>query len=128
MEMQRHVLPYKYGADDDFDGAETVVIDGQRWVLAVGAGECSLSQHVDVESEKWPDHPACHRVVKWIDLRGQKQLQVDGGIVKLARRKREFRLYAELPGLLKFFEGIPLEMEVRAVRDDKFGASYRPDA
>jgi hypothetical protein len=81
-----------------------------------------------VESEKWPDHPACHRVVKWIDLRGQKQLQVDGGIVKLARRKREFRLYAELPGLLKFFEGIPLEMEVRAVRDDKFGASYRPDA
>jgi hypothetical protein len=125
LEMQKPVLPYRYGADGDFGGGETLVIDGETWVLSLGAGECSLSRSVRVESEKWPDHPGCHRMVRWIDLRGEKQLKTDERVIKLSRRKQELRWYAELPGLSQFFEGVPLEMEVRAVRDDRFGSSYR---
>ena len=118
LETQRSVLPYCYGADGDFGGAATVEIGGERWSLTLGAGQCSLSHSVPAQSEA-PPLPVRHRLTKWLDLRGNRELQTDAGIIKLSRRKQEFRWYSELPGVLEFLGGVPLEMEVRASRADQ---------
>ena len=116
LEMQRHVLPYRYGANGDFGGGETVSINGAVWSLDLGAGECSLSQALPVESQTSPGHPGSWRLNKLMDLRGQSQLQTDDRIIKFSRRKQEFRWYAELPGLVQFFEGLRPDVDVRAQR------------
>lgn len=113
LEMQKPVLPYRYGADGDFGGGQTVKIGGENWIMNLGAGECSLSQVAPVQTQ-----PSCfggaQRLTKWLDLRGQRRLETDAGIIRLSARKQEYRWYAELPGLLQFLTDVPPEMEVRA--------------
>ena len=118
LEMERDLLPYRYGAHGDFGGGETVTIDGEGWSLDTGPGECALSQAVPYARESAPGVTHCgSRLSKWIDLRGQRRLAVDGDVIKLQRRKHVYRWYDELPGLLRFFETLPLEAEVRADRN-----------
>jgi hypothetical protein len=100
LQAEREVLPFRYGADGDFGGGQSVVIDGQTWSLQVGSGECSLTF-------------ASGRVTKWIDLRGQSMLQTDGRPIRLQRRKQDYRWYGEMPGLLRYFQSLPQGAEVR---------------
>lgn len=110
LRTEQEVLPYRYGANGDFGGGQTVMIDGEQWVLHVGAGECSLSQ----ERPFRDGIENGSRLMKWIDLRGQPSFQVDDGVIKLSRKKQEFRWYNEMPGLLRFLEGLPVNEEVAA--------------
>jgi hypothetical protein len=114
LETQRSVLPYHYGADGDFGGGGTLVIRGEQWSLNVGPGECSLSQFAPAHSPATAGQHVPHRLTRWIDLRGQRQLETDGRIIRLSKKKQEYRWYAELPGLLQFYDGVPPEVEVRA--------------
>lgn len=100
MQEEKDVLPFRYGADGDFGGGENVSIRGEWWTLEVGSGQCSLTF-------------VNGRVTKWIDLRGETKLEVDGRTIKLQRKKQEYRWYHELPGLLRYFEGLPQDAEVR---------------
>jgi hypothetical protein len=115
LEVERELIPYRYGVGGDFGGGgESVTIGGERWVLWVGHGECSLSQAVPYVAASGPNQSAQgSRLTKWIDLRGKRELAVDGGVVKLQRRKHAYRWYEELPGLLRFLETLPPEAEVR---------------
>jgi hypothetical protein len=117
LEAERDLLPYRYGRGGDFGGSETVRIEGEAWSLSVGPGECSLSQAV---AYAWALAPGVtergSRLTKWIDLRGQRELAVDGEVIKIQRRKHAYRWYGELPDLLQFLGTLPLEAEIRAVR------------
>ena len=80
LEVERELLPYRYGVEGDFGGGETVTIDGEMWVLSTGHGECSLSQAVAYVGGSEPNPSAQgSRLTKWIDLRGKRELAVDGG-------------------------------------------------
>src|SRR5687768_13126383 len=43
LQEEKDALPFRYGADGDFGGGETVMIAGERWSLHVGSGQCSLT-------------------------------------------------------------------------------------
>lgn len=118
LEAERKLLPYRYGAGGDFGGGETVRIGGEVWSLTVGPGECSLSQAVPYAQALAPGvTERGSRLAKWVDLRGQSEVAVDGEVIKLQRRKHAYRWYDELPHLLRFLAALPLEAEVRAVRN-----------
>jgi hypothetical protein len=116
LEMERDVLPYRYGADGDFGGVQTVSIQGEQWSLTVGSGECSLTQSVSFEKMLGPDvRTGGSRLIKWIDLRGRSSLEGDGQVIKLSRKKHDYRWYGELPGLLQFLKSLSGDDEVRAL-------------
>jgi len=113
LEAEREVLPFRYGADGDFGGGESVVIGGECASLQVGSGECSLTFTSGADSKAETGRMLPRRVTKWIDLRGQSTLQTDNRVIRLQRKKHEYRWYVEMPGLLAYFRSLPKDSEVR---------------
>lgn len=115
LEAQVDVLSFRYGADGDYAGGESVRIRGETWALSVGWGECSLSQSMQFVKVIAPGYSrTTGRRTKWIDLRLENFLQADDRVIKLSRRRVEVRWYQELPGLLEFLEGVSEQGEIRA--------------
>lgn len=113
LQAQKDLLSFRYGADGDFGGSESVVIGGECGALQVGPGVCSLTFTSGADSVAKTGQMLPRRVTKWIDLRGESTLKTDDRVITLQRKKQEYRWYGEMPGLLAYFASLPKDAEVR---------------